>query len=44
MFFYPNVALQLDETTKNIGVDKKPKKDMKMEDAENGKINKAFEG
>ena len=44
LFFYPNVALQLDETTQNIGPDNKVKKsDMKMQDAENGKVNQAFE-
>jgi len=44
LFFYPNVALQLDETTKNIGTVKKVEKsDIKMQDAENGKVNQAFE-
>jgi hypothetical protein len=43
LFFYPNVALQLDETTKNIAIKRMPKTDIKMEDAENGKVNKAFE-
>ena len=43
LFFYPNVALQLDETTKNIAIKRTPKTDIKMEDAENGKVNKAFE-
>jgi hypothetical protein len=43
LFFYPNVALQLDETMKNIGMKITPKINIKMEDAENGKVNMAFD-
>ena len=43
LFFYPNVALQLDETVKNIGMKITHKTDIKMEDAENGKVNMAFD-
>ena len=43
LFFYPNVALQLDETMKNIGMKITPKTDIKMEDTENGKVNMAFD-
>ena len=42
LFFYPNVALQLDETVKNIGMKITPKTDIKMEDAENGKVKMAI--
>ena len=43
LFFYPNVALQLDETIKNIGKKIKTKTKINMEDAENGKVNMAFD-
>ena len=36
LFFYPNVVLQLDETTKNIAIKRTSKTDLKMDDAENG--------
>jgi len=41
LFFYPNVALQLDESTKNIGLTHVKKTDMKMKDAENGRVEKS---
>ena len=45
LFLYPNVALQLDESTKHLEKNKQNGKvnDMKMEDPENGKVNNAFE-
>ena len=43
LFFYPNVALQLDETIKNIGKKITTKTKINMEDAENGKVNMAFD-
>ena len=43
LFFYPNVALQLDETMKNIGMKVTTKTKINMEDAENGKVNMAFD-
>ena len=43
LFFYPNVALQLDETMKNIGMKITPKTGLKMENVENGKVNMAFD-
>ena len=43
LFFYPNVALQLYETTKNIGMKITTKTKINMEDVENGKVNMAFD-
>lgn len=45
LFFYPNVALQLDLTTQNLGVQEEAAKpnEIKLEEAENGKVNNAFE-
>ena len=43
LFFYPNVALQLDETMKNIGKKITIQTKINMEDAENGKVNMAFD-
>ena len=43
LFFYPNVALQLYEKMKNIGMKVTTKTKNNMEDAENGKVNRAFD-
>lgn len=44
LFFYPNVALQLDYTTKHLDEKKTPTgSTFKMEEATNGKVNNAFE-
>ena len=45
MALYILMLLQLDESTKYLAKNKQPKKktDIIMDDAENGKVNKAFD-